>query len=68
MEVFDIKNDPVNFRFRKKDGKYITMSVDASREYGPGAPPEEWDDTYVFYADVFPFYPLPGSEPRPRER
>ncbi len=62
VEVFDIKNDPVNYRFRERDGKYVTMPVDASREFGSGPPPQEWDDYFVFYADIFPFYPLPGQE------
>jgi len=63
VEVFHIQNDPVNFRSnRKPDGTYVGAMLDGSREFGPSAPPEEFTDYYVFHADVFPFYPLPGWE------
>ncbi len=59
-EVFHIANDPVNFRFRVRDGKYFSVTVDGQRELGEMDSPQEWDDYYVFHRDVFPFYPLPG--------
>jgi hypothetical protein len=62
LEVFHIQNDPVNFRFNFKDGVYVGATVDGSREFGPATPPDEFSDYYVWHADVFPFYPLPGWE------
>jgi hypothetical protein len=62
VEVFHIQNDPVNFRFNSKDGRYVGATLDGSREFGPSPPPEEWSDYYVWHADIFPFYPLPGWE------
>jgi hypothetical protein len=62
LEVFHIQNDPVNSRTRLKDGKYIGVSMDGSREYGESNPPEEVNDQLVFTADIFPFYPLPGFD------
>lgn len=62
VEVFHIQNDPVNFRTRVKDGKYIAVSMDGTREYGEAAPPEEINDHLVWTNDVFPFYPLPGFD------
>ena len=59
-EVFHIANDPVNFRFRVRDGKYFAVTVDGQRELGEMASPQEWDDYYVWHRDVFPFYPMPG--------
>jgi len=61
-EVFHIANDPVNFRFRVRDGKHFNVTVDGKRELGEVAAPREWDDYYVWHSDVFPFYPLPGWE------
>jgi len=61
-EVFHIANDPVNFRFRIRDGKHFSVSLDGQRELGEMAAPQEWDDYYVWHRDVFPFYPLPGWE------
>ncbi|MCI0391940.1 MAG: DUF1838 domain-containing protein [Acidobacteria bacterium] len=61
-EVFHIANDPVNFRFRVRDGRHFSVTVDGQRELGEMAPPQEWDDYYVWHRDVFPFYPLPGWE------
>ncbi len=60
VEVFHITNDPVNFRVRIRDGRYYSVSLDGQREFGEMRPPQEWEDFYVWYADVFPFYPLPG--------
>lgn len=62
VEVFQIQNDPVNFRTRAKDGKYIAVSMDGKREYGESDAPEEFGDTLIFTSDVFPFYPLLGFE------
>jgi len=62
VEVFHIQNDPVNFRFNKKGDQYFGATLDGSREFGPGAPPVDWTDNYIWYADVFPYYPLPGWE------
>lgn len=61
-EVFHILNDPVNFRYRLKDGKYISVSVDGKREFGEQKQPDEWNDYYVWHADVFPFYKLPEMD------
>ena len=61
-EVFHIANDPVNFRTRIKDGKYIAVSNDGKREYGESDAPEEYGDYLVWHTDVFPFYPLAGFE------
>ncbi len=61
-EVFHIVNDPVNLRFRVRDGKTFIVTLDGQRELGEVAPPQEWDDYYVWHNDVFPFYPLPGWE------
>jgi hypothetical protein len=61
-EVFHIANDPVNFRFRLREGKLYSTTLDGKRELGEMSPPQEWDDYYVWNRDVFPFYPLPGSE------
>jgi len=61
-EVFHIANDPVNFRYRFRDGKYFSVTLDGKRELGEVAAPQEWDDYYVWHRDVFPFYPLPGWE------
>ncbi|MGH9855907.1 MAG: DUF1838 family protein [Blastocatellia bacterium] len=61
-EVFHIANDPVNFRFRVRDGKHFNVTVDGQRELGEVTAPQEWDDYYVWHRDVFPFYPLPGWE------
>ncbi len=41
LEVFHIQNDPVNGRTRLKDGKYIGVSIDGTREFGESGPPEE---------------------------
>ncbi len=61
-EVFHIANDPVNSRMRYRDGKWISVMLDGSREFGEPAPPKELGDYYVWAADIFPFYPLPGWE------
>lgn len=61
-EVFHIVNDPVNFRFRERDGKLFNVALDGQRELGEVTPPQEWDDYYVWNRDVFPFYPLPGMD------
>ncbi|HKQ76656.1 MAG TPA: DUF1838 family protein [Blastocatellia bacterium] len=61
-EVFHIANDPVNFRFRVRDGRLFNVTVDGQRELGEIASPQEWDDYYVWHRDIFPFYPLPGWE------
>lgn len=61
-EVFHIANDPVNFRYRLKDGKYIAVSVDGKREFGEQKAPDEFNDSYVWHSDVFPFYKLPELE------
>ncbi|MBK8148000.1 MAG: DUF1838 family protein [Acidobacteria bacterium] len=61
-EVFHIQNDPVNGRFRVRDGKYISVSMDGKTERGEGAAPQEINDHYVWTSDVFPFYPLPGFD------
>lgn len=61
-EVFHITNDPVNFRMRRKGDSYVTVSMDGSREFGEPTKPTEWEDFYVWGADIFPFYPLPGWE------
>ncbi len=61
-EVFHIANDPVNFRMRQRDGKYISTMLDGSRELGEPAPPVEWDDFFVWGSDIFPFYPIPERE------
>lgn len=62
VEVFPIQNDPVNFRYRRKGDAFVTVSLDGSREYGGASPPEEFSDYFVWHADIFPFYPLPGWE------
>jgi len=62
VEVFHIQNDPVNFRVRQKDGKYISVSMDGKREFGESGAPEEFGDTLVWNNDVFPFYPLAGFD------
>jgi hypothetical protein len=62
LEVFHIQNDPVNGRTRLKDGKYIGVSMDGTREFGESGAPEEINDHLVWTADVFPFYPLPGFD------
>lgn len=61
-EVFHIQNDPVNGRFRVKDGKYISVSMDGKREFGEPSSPEEINNHLVWTSDVFPFYPLPGFD------
>lgn len=61
-EVFHIQNDPVNFRVRVKDGKYISVSMDGKREFGEASMPEDFGDTLVWTADIFPFYPLAGFD------
>ncbi|MBS1797725.1 MAG: DUF1838 family protein [Acidobacteria bacterium] len=61
-EVFHIQNDPVNSRFRVKDGKYIGVSMDGKREFGEIGQPEEINNFLVWTSDVFPFYPLPGFD------
>ena len=61
-EVFHIANDPVNSRFRLRDGKYLVTSLDGKQERGELGAPDEWDDFYVWHNDAFPFYPLPGWE------
>ena len=61
-EVFHIANDPVNFRNRVKDGKYIAVSNDGKREYGESSAPEEYGDYFVWHTDIFPFYPLGGFD------
>ncbi len=61
-EVFHIANDPVNTRFRLRDGKHFSVTLDGKRELGEVAAPQEWDDYYVWDSDIFPFYPLPGLE------
>lgn len=61
-EVFHIQNDPVNFRTRIKDGKYISVSMDGKREFGESSAPEDFGDHLVWTADIFPFYPLPGFD------
>jgi hypothetical protein len=62
MEVFHIENDPVNFRTRIKDGRYINVSLDGKREFGESAPPEELGNYLVWTSDIFPFYPLSGFD------
>lgn len=61
-EVFHIQNDPVNFRTRIKDEKYISVSMDGKREFGESSAPEDFGDHLVWTADIFPFYPLPGFD------
>ncbi|HNU09101.1 MAG TPA: DUF1838 family protein [Pyrinomonadaceae bacterium] len=61
-EVFHIQNDPVNGRFRVRDGKYISVSMDGRSERGELSPPAEIGDHLVWTSDVFPFYPLPGFD------
>lgn len=58
-EVFHITNDPVNFRYRIKDKKYVAVSVDGKREFGEKEAPEMWNNHFVWHADIFPFYKLP---------
>ncbi len=62
LEVFHIQNDPVNFRVRMKDGKYISVSMDGKREIGESSMPEDFGDTLVWTSDIFPFYPLAGFD------
>jgi hypothetical protein len=62
QEVFHIQNDPVNFRTRVRDGKYIAVSMDGKREFGEPAAPEDFGDYLVWTNDVFPFYPLAGFD------
>ena len=62
LEVFHIQNDPVNFRVRQKDGKFISVSMDGKREFGEGNAPEDFGDTLVWTSDIFPFYPLAGFD------
>ena len=62
LEIFHIQNDPVNFRVRVKDGKYISVSMDGKREFGESSMPEDFGDTLVWTADIFPFYPLAGFD------
>ncbi|HMS40121.1 MAG TPA: DUF1838 family protein [Pyrinomonadaceae bacterium] len=62
QEVFHIQNDPVNFRVRVKDGKYISVSMDGKREFGEASMPEDFGDTLVWTSDIFPFYPLAGFD------
>jgi len=61
-EVFHIQNDPVNFRVRQKDGKFISVSMDGKREFGESAMPADFGDTLVWTSDIFPFYPLAGFD------
>lgn len=61
-EVFHIQNDPVNFRVRQKDGKFISVSMDGKREFGEASMPEDFGDTLVWTSDIFPFYPLQGFD------
>ena len=61
-EVFHIANDPVNFRYRIKDKKYIAVSVDGKHEFGEQEEPEEFNDHFVWHSDIFPFYKLPELE------
>lgn len=61
-EVFHIQNDPVNFRTRVRDGKYLAVSLDGKREFGEAGPPEQSGDMLVYTNDVFPFYPSPGFD------
>jgi hypothetical protein len=61
-EVFHIANDPVNARVRVKDGKYVSVSTDGTREFGESPAPEENGNYFVWTSDVFPFYPLGGFE------
>ncbi len=62
VEVFHIQNDPVNGRFRIRDGKYISVSMDGKNERGELGTPQEINDHLVWTNDVFPFYPLPGFD------
>jgi hypothetical protein len=62
QEVFHIQNDPVNFRTRVRDGKYIAVSMDGKREFGESAAPEDFGDYLVWTNDIFPFYPLAGFD------
>lgn len=61
-EVFHIANDPVNFRYRIKNNKYIGVSLDGKREFGEQSAPEQWNNHFVWHADIFPFYKLPELE------
>ncbi|MBX7170437.1 MAG: DUF1838 domain-containing protein [Pyrinomonadaceae bacterium] len=61
-EVFHIQNDPVNGRFRVRDGKYISVSMDGKNERGEPGAPQEINNHLVWTSDVFPFYPLPGFD------
>ena len=62
VEVFHIQNDPVNFRTRVKDGKYVSVSIDGKREFGEASMPEDFGNYLVWNSDVFPFYPLSGFD------
>jgi len=62
VEVFQIQNDPVNFRVREKNGKFVSVSMDGKREFGEANAPEEFDDSMIWTSDIFPFYPLEGFE------
>lgn len=61
-EVFHITNDPVNFRMRREDARYLSVSLDGKIIFGEPKPPKEMGDYYIYSADVFPFYPIPGWE------
>lgn len=61
-EVFQIANDPVNFRIRVRDGKYYGVTKNGKREFGELGPPEDFGGYFVWTSDVFPFYPLGGFE------
>jgi hypothetical protein len=61
-EVFHIANDPVNSRVRVAGGSYSFASMDGKQLRGEFSAPQEWNDFYVWHADAFPFYPLPGWE------
>lgn len=62
VEVFHIQNDPVNGRFRIRDGKYFSVSMDGKTERGELGAPQEINNHLVWTSDVFPFYPLPGFD------
>ncbi len=62
VEVFHIQNDPVNGRFRVRDGKFISVSMDGKTERGELNAPQEINEHLVWTSDVFPFYPLPGFD------
>lgn len=60
--VSHIANDPINLRYKVRDGKYIAVSLDGKQEFGEQIAPDESNDQFVWHAENLPLYAVRSAE------